>query len=79
MCKMIVVWSGTKQKKKTMSNTIYALYYVVYNSGNECHDLQEPCYYDKAEAERALTEAQKLAGDPWSGVMAVYLEEINIV
>lgn len=62
-----------------MNNIIYALYYVVYNSGQECHELQEPCFYDKESAERALAEARKLARDPWSGVESVYLEEINVV
>lgn len=60
-------------------NKVWALYYVVYNSGQECHDLQEPCYLDEDAAKEALGLAEALARDPWSGVEAVYLDEIQVV
>lgn len=53
-------------------NKVYAIYYVIQNSWGESHEMQEPCYYDKEEAERALENAKNVARDPWSGVFGVY-------
>lgn len=58
---------------------VWALYYVVYNSGQECHEMQEPCYWDEDAAKEALSRAEALVRDQWSGVESVYLEELQVV
>lgn len=59
--------------------SVWALYYVVYNSGQECHELQEPCYWCEDSAKQALKHGEALVRDQWSGVECAYLEEIQVV
>lgn len=60
---------------------VWAVYYIVYNSGQECHELEEPLYYDDGAAKEALRQAEEgiMAGDLWSGIKSVYLKELQVV